>query len=374
MAGLYIHIPFCKQACSYCNFHFSTRLGQLDRMLDAIIRELELRSNYLEGRSLESVYFGGGTPSLLTTEQLDRIWLAIRLYFEIDPDAEITLEANPDDLSREKLQAIRSGPVNRLSIGIQSFRNEDLRWMHRAHDARQAIQCLDDTLELGFENFSIDLIYGLPGLSDRDWYKNLEKAAFYQVNHLSSYALTVEPKTLLAHQIRRQQVPGPQDEVMTHHFHLLTEFAAAHGYVHYEISNFAREGHLAIHNTNYWKQKPYLGLGPSAHSYDGWSRSWNIANNARYIRAMEDGIWPGETEVLTTDQRYNEYVMTGLRTQWGCRETDLKQMGEHYLQTFQEGIRLFVQRGWVESFNGTYLLTGEGKLFADFIASELFVV
>jgi oxygen-independent coproporphyrinogen III oxidase len=374
MAGLYIHIPFCKQACSYCNFHFSTRLGQLDRMLDAIIRELELRSDYLEGRSLESVYFGGGTPSLLTTEQLDRIWLAIRLYFEIDPDAEITLEANPDDLSREKLQAIRSGPVNRLSIGIQSFRNEDLRWMHRAHDARQAIQCLDDTLELGFENFSIDLIYGLPGLSDRDWYKNLEKAAFYQVNHLSSYALTVEPKTLLAHQIRRQQVPGPQDEVMTHHFHLLTEFAAAHGYVHYEISNFAREGHLAIHNTNYWKQKPYLGLGPSAHSYDGWSRSWNIANNARYIRAMEDGIWPGETEVLTSDQRYNEYVMTGLRTQWGCRETDLKQMGEHYLQTFQEGIRLFVQRGWVESFNGTYLLTGEGKLFADFIASELFVV
>lgn len=374
MAGLYIHIPFCKQACSYCNFHFSTRLGQLDRMIDAIIRELELRSDYLEDRSLESVYFGGGTPSLLSAEQLDRIWLAISRHFEIEPDAEVTLEANPDDLSREKLQALGSGPVNRLSIGIQSFREEDLRWMHRAHDARQAVQCLDDTGELGFENFSIDLIYGLPGLSEKAWYRNLETAASYPVNHLSCYALTVEPKTLLAHQIRRQQVPEPQDEVMTSHFRLLTEFAAAHGYVHYEISNFARNGHLAIHNTNYWKQKPYLGLGPSAHSYDGWSRSWNIANNAQYIQAVEAGIWPGQTEVLTPDQRYNEYVMTGLRTQWGCRETDLKQMGERYLQTFREGIRLFVQRGWVESLNGTYLLTVEGKLFADFIASELFVV
>ena len=374
MAGLYIHIPFCKQACSYCNFHFSTRLGQMEEMVDAIIREIELRADYLENEQLESVYFGGGTPSLLSSGQLEKIWHTVESHFRVNEGMEITLEANPDDLTHGKLVELKAGPVNRLSIGIQSFRDLDLRFMHRVHDTRQAVSCLEEAIRIGLNNLSVDLIYGTPGMSDEVWNENLQKVESYGIPHLSCYALTVESKTLLAHQIRHHQVPAPVEEVMTSQFYQLVNFAAERGYEHYEISNFARSDHLAVHNTNYWKQKSYLGVGPSAHSYNGSARSWNIANNARYMQAISQGNLPMTVEFLTPDQHYNEYVMTGLRTQWGCRESELKRLGEQYFLDFQKGVQTFIECGWISLREGSYRLSTDGKLFADFIASELFVV
>lgn len=374
MAGLYIHIPFCKQACSYCNFHFSTRLGQMEQMVDALIGELELRADYLGDEQLESVYFGGGTPSLLSSFQLEKIWQVVESHFRVCEGMEITLEANPDDLTREKLVELKAGPVNRLSIGIQSFSDVDLRFMHRVHDTRQAVSCIEEAFRVGLNNLSVDLIYGTPGMPDEVWNDNLLKVDSYGIPHLSCYALTVESKTLLAHQIRHHQASAPVEEVMTRQFYQLVNFAAERGYDHYEISNFARSGHLAVHNTNYWKQKSYLGVGPSAHSYDGATRSWNIANNNRYMQAISQGNLPMTVEFLTIDQHYNEYVMTGLRTQWGCRETELKRLGQQYFLDFQKGVQTFIECGWITVKEGSYRLTNDGKLFADFIASELFAV
>ncbi|MBK8505814.1 MAG: radical SAM family heme chaperone HemW [Saprospiraceae bacterium] len=374
MAGLYIHIPFCKQACSYCNFHFSTRLSQMDGMVDAIVKELKMRVDYLPAPTLESVYWGGGTPSLLNESQLNRIWNSIEEIFDISSSAEVTLEANPDDLTTSKIESLRSSPINRLSIGIQSFRDIDLLFMRRAHTSSQAHQCIEQAGKAGFSNLSIDLIYGTPGLEDDAWADNLAMVAQYKIPHLSCYALTVEPKTLLAHQIRKEKVIPPNEDRMTAQFDMLQSFAREHTYQHYEISNFARDGFLAVHNTNYWRQKPYLGIGPSAHSFDGLTRSWNVANNAQYQKAIDEGVLPLTIEVLTPDQRYNEYVMTGLRTQWGCDKGHLMKLGAPYLESFVKVITPFVVRGWVAEQEDTFTLTPAGKLFADHIASELFQV
>jgi oxygen-independent coproporphyrinogen-3 oxidase len=346
----------------------------MDAMVDAIVKELEMRGHDLPSLTLESIYWGGGTPSLLDEGQLNRIWKTIGDIYHISDLTEVTLEANPDDLTRSKLEALHRSPINRLSIGIQSFRDIDLLFMHRAHNESQGKQCIEDAIKSGFTNLSIDLIYGTPGLEDHAWKANLATVAQFQIPHLSCYALTVEPKTILAHQIRKNKVNPPQEEHIAVQFEILQTFARDHAYLHYEISNFARDGYLAVHNTNYWKQKPYLGVGPSAHSFDGLTRSWNVANNAHYLKAIDQGLLPLTIEELTADQRYNEYVMTGLRTQWGCDLQQLARMGKHYAESFTRGIMPFVNRGWVDEKNGSFTLTPEGKLFADYISSELFEV
>ncbi|MCB0666798.1 MAG: radical SAM family heme chaperone HemW [Saprospiraceae bacterium] len=374
MAGLYIHIPFCKQACSYCNFHFSTRLNGVDPMVEALTQEIRLRHSFLDQSPLESIYFGGGTPSVLTDRQLLKILNTIDQYFEVSEQAEITLEANPDDLTTEKLAALRDSPVNRLSIGIQSFRDQDLQLMNRVHSARQAHLCIESARKANFENLTIDLIYGIPDLSEQAWKNNLDFVRHYSIKHFSSYALTVEPKTLLAHQIATRKISAVTDERMAGHFRLLIEFAREHNFLHYEISNFAKRGFTAIHNSNYWRQKKYLGIGPSAHSFNRDSRSWNISNNAKYLKAISENNLPLTVEELTAEQKYNEYVMTGLRTMWGCDRHYIRNLDVSFWEYFRKEIEIFLKREWIREDLGIFTLTDEGKLFADHIASELFLV
>jgi oxygen-independent coproporphyrinogen III oxidase len=375
MPGIYLHIPFCKQACHYCNFHFSTSLKQKDAMLDAMLRELELRQGYLPSRELDSIYFGGGTPSLLDEAELMRFFEAIGRYFALKPDAEITLEANPDDLSRDKLQMLRRTPVNRLSIGIQSFFEEDLRFFNRAHDAREARACLEDALAAGFPNLTIDLIYGAPTTTDAHWAQNLELAFGYQIPHISSYALTVEERTALHHFVQSGKVPPVDEEKAARQYEYLMAAMREQGYVHYEISNFAKPGCFARHNSSYWRGEPYLGLGPSAHSYDDESRQWNLANNARYVRALQEGGQDYfEVEHLTPSQRYNEYVMVGLRSIWGVERARLRAMGAGFEAHFLEQLQPFLHNGQAEWRGEAACLTDAGRLLADGIAAELFLV
>lgn len=372
MPGLYLHIPFCKQACYYCNFHFSTSLRQKGKMVEAIQKELELQQGFLNGAELGSVYFGGGTPSLLETEELVQLFEQIYRIYGVSSDAEITLEANPDDLTKEKLQALRQyTPVNRLSIGIQSFAEADLRWMNRAHTAGHARACLDDALAAGFQDLTIDLIYGSPTTPNDQWAENLRIAFEYGIPHLSCYCLTVEEGTALGTFVRKGQQPPVDEERAAEQFSMLTEAAAVRGYEHYEISNFALPGRYARHNTNYWRNEPYLGVGPSAHSYNGMARQWNVANNALYIKALEENRIPFEQEILTPEQRYNEYVMTSLRTMWGAHLERVKTMGfeAHFLQMAQP----YLNAGDLWQDGQFFKLTASGKLLADRIAMELFV-
>ena len=289
MAGIYFHIPFCKQACHYCNFHFSTSLRYKEEMVQAMLRELEARRLYLPDEPLDSIYFGGGTPSLLSEGELMAFFEAVNRYFRLSPKAEITLEANPDDLKPETLAALGRSPVNRLSIGIQSFAEEDLRFFNRAHDAHEARRCLDNARAAGFGDLTIDLIYGAPTTSHAQWAENLEIAFSYQIPHLSCYALTVEPRTALDHFIKKGKAPAVDEEQAARQFGYLVEATQAAGYEQYEISNFALPGRYAVHNSNYWTGAPYLGIGPSAHSFDGESRQWNVANNAKYLKAVGSG-------------------------------------------------------------------------------------
>ncbi len=379
MPGIYLHIPFCKQACHYCNFHFSTSLKYKAEMMDAMLRELELRHNYLEDKTLDSIYFGGGTPSLLTEDELMCFFEEIGKYFTLNPGAEITLEANPDDLTKEKIAALRRTPVNRLSIGIQSFFEEDLRFFNRAHNAREARACLEEALGAGFDNLAIDLIYGSPTTSDGHWEENLKTTFRYNIPHVSCYALTVEERTALAHFIKTGKARPVEEEHAARQFDMLVAAMRSEGYIQYEISNFAQPGHFAVHNSSYWKGEPYLGLGPSAHSYNGESRQWNVANNAKYLRALHD--FPGfenrpsllfEIERLSPSDRYNEYVMTGLRTTWGVELGRLRQMGADIERHFLQHIQPFVDNGQAEREGDTVRLTDAGKFLADGIAAAVF--
>ena len=338
------------------------------------MKELEMRSGYLDNPSLGSVYFGGGTPSLLTTAELERIFEAIYRLFKVESDAEITLEANPDDLSAEKLNELRScTPVNRLSIGIQSFNDVDLQWMNRAHHAQHARQCLEDALAAGFQDLTIDLIYGAPTTSDAQWKENLDLAFQYGVPHLSCYCLTVEEGTALGTFVRRGQQPPVDEEKAARQFEYLMQATAAEGFDHYEISNFAKPGHYARHNSSYWQGAQYLGVGPSAHSFDGSSRQWNIANNALYIKHLQAGAAFFERELLTPQQRYNEYVMTALRTIWGVEPGKLSVIHQDYPARFETAIQPYLANGTVEKNGVAYRLTSAGKLLADRIAMELFL-
>jgi len=371
MAGIYLHIPFCKQACNYCNFHFSTALARRNDFISALLKEIPLRKDYLEGEAVETVYFGGGTPSLLPAADIESILHALRSQFPLAAGAEITLEANPDDINPLLLRAWRQAGINRLSIGVQSFFEEDLRWMHRAHSASQALVCIRQAREEGFDNISIDLIYGGPTLPDAHWRENVERAIGLGVPHLSCYALTVEPRTALDTLIRRHQVADVSPEDQARQLVLLMNWMAAAGYEHYEISNFALPGHRSRHNSAYWQGKKYLGLGPSAHSYDGVSRQWNVANNAKYI--LEPGL-VGEKEVLTAGQQLNEYIMISLRTVEGI---DLRVMAERFGVDRMEDLRRraekYVLQAKLQLVEGRLRLTREGKLLADGIAADLFL-
>ena len=330
MAGVYLHIPFCKQACHYCDFHFSTQMRTKTGMIKALQTELVLRKNELEGETIETIYFGGGTPSVLDASEIETLISSVQNNFPVAKDAEITLEANPDDLSNDKIVELSKSPINRLSIGVQSFFDEDLKLMNRAHNAQEAEECIK-TAQEHFENISIDLIYGIPGADNERWMTNIKKAIALQVPHISSYALTVEPRTALKKFIEKGLVPNVDDEQAEEQFHMLLDALENEGFVNYEISNFGREGFFSKNNTSYWQGKKYLGIGPSAHSFDGQVRSWNVRNNIKYIRALEMGKLPLEREALSITDRYNEYVMTGLRTIWGVSFKKVKEdFGNQY--------------------------------------------
>jgi len=372
MAGIYLHIPFCRQACHYCNFHFSTSLKLKNEFTDALLKEIKLQSTYLPSEPVNTIYFGGGTPSLLSIDELTGILQMLRQTFTIAADAEVTLEANPDDIAEEKLKDWKQVGINRLSIGVQSFFEEDLRWMNRAHTAQQAI----DNLKLArqyFDNITIDLIYGTPTLPDDKWQHNVQQAIALGITHLSCYALTVEPGTALAHMINKHKTLDVNTEDQARQFLLLMDWMQAAGYEHYEISNFALPGMRSRHNSSYWQGASYLGLGPSAHSFNGESRQWNIANNALYIKSLKEDKVPFEVEHLTGVQRLNEYIMTSLRTMEGLNlDYVTNHFGEKAAGKLQQEAQQFIETGKMQLNNGYLQLTKEGKLFADGIAAELF--
>lgn len=374
MSGIYVHIPFCKQACNYCNFHFSTQLKNKELLVQMIVKELELRADYLTEKALTSIYFGGGTPSLLNDRELGMIMDAIADKFTISPTTEITLEANPDDVTGDQIATFMRHQINRLSIGIQSFDDVDLKFMHRAHNAQEAERSVKRSQDKGLDNITIDLIYGSPTTTDLIWASNLSKALALDVPHISSYCLTVEEKTLLHHQIQKKQLPSLNASQAVRQFDTLIAQLTQNGYEHYEISNFARPGRHAIHNTNYWMGVPYLGLGPAAHSYDAINRSWNIANNATYIHQIGQNKLPLEIETITPESRYNEYVMTRLRTKWGVIPEDLALFDTQYQAYFAAEISGQIEKGMVQYIDGKYLLTPLGKHYADKVAMELFWV
>jgi oxygen-independent coproporphyrinogen III oxidase len=378
MAGIYLHIPFCKQACHYCNFHFSTSLNRKNDFIIALLKEMEARKEYI-GEPAGTVYFGGGTPSLLDPGELERIMEGLHRHFAIAPDPEITLEANPDDITAEKLRLWARAGINRLSVGVQSFFEEDLRWMNRAHDAGQAVASLRLAKEQGFDNISIDLIYGGPTLPDDRWEQNVEQAIRLSIPHLSCYALTVEPATALDKMIRRNKRAAVDPDAQARQFQLLLDWLARAGYDHYEISNFALPGKRSRHNSSYWQAAAYLGLGPSAHSFDGGSRQWNVANNARYIDSLlSTGEVPFEKEELSPLQQLNEYIMISLRTGEGC---DLDAVGRRFGEAAARDLRKkaerHIQLGTMEisgekDAGARLALTRTGKLLADGIAADLF--
>ena len=372
MAGIYLHIPFCKQACHYCDFHFSTSARHREPMTAAIGRELRLRTAYLEGRTVETIYFGGGTPSVLDTAAIEGLLDTIYAHYTMAETPEITLEANPDDLTRAKLDELAATRINRLSIGIQSFSEADLRYMNRAHGAEEAARCVGWAHAAGFDDLSIDLIYGSPTTSHAQWADNLARAAALGVPHVSSYCLTVEPGTALARFVQRGTARPVDDDHAAAQFDTLLAWAAREGYEHYEISNFARPGRYARHNTNYWRGIPYLGVGPSAHSFNGESRQWNVAHNAQYLKALEADQVPAERELLSPDDRYNEYVLTSLRTMWGAERQRLAAFGPQYLAHFERELRPHLRARHAEATPTGYRLTASGKLLADRIAGDLF--
>jgi len=373
LAGIYLHIPFCKQACHYCDFHFSTSLKRKSEMIQAIADELMLRKNEIS-ETVETIYFGGGTPSLLTIVEIQFLIHTIQQNFEVTELPEITLEANPDDLLEEKILELADSPINRLSIGIQSFFEDDLKFMNRSHSASESKDCLS-VANRHFENITIDLIYGVPNMSIDKWTENLQIALDFGVNHISSYALTVEPKTALDVFIKSGKFPPLDEQLASDHFDILVEETKKNGFVHYEISNFGKPDFFSKHNTSYWQGKQYLGVGPSAHSFKGKERSWNVSNNAKYIKSIQDKILPREVEKLSLNDQFNEYIMTGLRTIWGVSLEKVRQeYGETYKLHLLNEVEGYQRMGLLEINNNIVIATQKGKFLVDGIASELFMV
>lgn len=375
MAGIYIHVPFCKQACHYCDFHFSTTLRQKPRFLAALKQEINQRRKEWQATSVSSIYFGGGTPSQLSASEIQEIIDCVLFDSQLAEGAEITLEANPDDLSREYLFSLQKTAINRLSIGIQSFREEDLTWMNRAHSSQEAIQCVKWAKEAGFKNITIDLIYGYPQLSIQSWQENLTIATDFEIPHISSYCLTLEEGTALEHKVKAGNFPQLNDDLAAEHFQLLVSHLEAHGYEQYEISNFALPNKYAKHNTSYWQGAHYVGLGPSAHSFNGTHRRWNVANNRKYFEGVENNQPFHEIETLSELDQYNERMLTGLRTQWGV---DLKQLNTDFSTSILTHHQQTLQEEWLQPYlhiSAQHLkLTKAGRLLADKIAAEFFIV
>lgn len=375
MSSIYIHIPYCKQKCSYCNFYFRTSQKDKKNLIDSILKEIDLRKSYLKNKSLNSLYFGGGTPSILKEEDLIKIFNKVKEYFEIKAETEISFECNPDDLSKEKLKILKKLGVNRLSVGIQSFKDRDLQFMNRSHNSKQAKNCIKDAQDVGFKNISIDLIFSLPNQSLNDWRKNLEKAFSLEIQHISSYSLTIEEKTKLKHLIDTHQINELDDIESSKHFEILISECEKRGFIQYEISNFGKENYFSKHNSSYWLGKEYLGIGPSAHSFNGDSRQWNISNNTKYIKQINESVLPFEKEYLSNSQKYNDYIMTSLRTIWGINLNLIKtKFGiDAFIHLKKEIIK------WIES-EDVYLekenifLTTKGKFISDSICSDLFIL
>lgn len=375
MNGIYIHIPFCKKVCYYCDFHFTVSLKQKDALLDSILKELEIRKDYLGNNSINTIYFGGGTPSILSVSELGGILQKINSLFSIETNMEITLEANPDDLNVEYLKDLKSLGINRLSIGIQSFFDEDLKWMNRRHNASDAENCIKLSQDSGFSNMNIDLIYGLPQLTVERWQQNLNTFISLDVPHLSAYHLTIEPKTVFGYYKRKGRLTEIDEEISLKHYDLLVNTMNANNYEHYEISNFCKEGKYSRHNTNYWKAGHYLGIGPSAHSFDGTSRQWNVSVNSDYINAINKGERFYEIEKLAENDKFNDYLLTGLRTKWGIDLNFIaKTFGSQYINHLERELSRIVDNDKVTRDKDIVRLTDRGMFLSDNIIAGLFMV
>jgi oxygen-independent coproporphyrinogen-3 oxidase len=374
MAGIYIHIPFCKQACYYCDFHFSTNLAKKNQLILALEQELILRKESFKKEEIGTIYFGGGTPSVLQTAEIGHLVDVVYRNYKVIETPEITLEANPDDLSVTKIKELSDSSINRLSIGIQSFFDQDLKLMNRAHNANEAELCLSEAKK-HFDNISIDLIYGIPGMTNDRWEENIAKALSYSLPHISSYALTVEPKTALKAFIEKGIIPDVDDEITQQQFYLLLDLLEDEGYQNYEISNFGKEGYFSKNNTAYWLGKKYMGIGPSAHSYNGIKRGWNINNNSKYIKSINQKLLPLEEETLTKTDRYNEYVMTGLRTIWGISQNKIQsEFGTLYYEYLMQQSDKYIKEEMLFADGDKISVTKKGKFLCDGIASDLFMI
>ncbi|HET8861169.1 radical SAM family heme chaperone HemW [Marivirga sp.] len=375
MAGIYIHIPFCKQACFYCDFHFSTNMVIKNEMVEAICKEITLQQDYLDKEPIESIYFGGGTPSVLEENHLKSILNKLRQHYKISSDAEITFEANPDDITPEKLKMLFQNGINRLSVGIQSFDEDILKWMNRAHDSKEAFQCLEWIKESEFNNFSLDLIYGIPISTHEIWEKDLKTLVDFQPPHISSYCLTIEPDTVFGRWQQKGKLNEASEDYASEQFLHLSGYLKKADYEHYEVSNFAKEGFHSKHNSSYWQQKPYLGIGPSAHSYDGKNRQFNISNNAKYMKALKKNEIPAEMDILSAEDRINEYLMTSLRTSAGCNLQYLKnELNYDLIKNAKPQIEQWKSSGLCILESDNLKLTLKGRLLADKLASDLFLV
>lgn len=372
MSGIYIHIPFCKQACHYCDFHFSTSMKKKEQMVLALAKEIELRKSEFQDEVIETIYFGGGTPSRFTIEDLRLLIDEVYKNYEITQYPEITIEANPDDLSEDYLIELKKIGINRLSIGIQSFFEDDLELMNRAHNSAEANTCLEIATRY-FDNITIDLIYGMPNMTNEKWLQNIETALSFNIPHISSYALTVEPKTALHSFIQKGIIPNLDENLASEHFYLLVQKLEENGFVHYELSNFGKPDYFSKNNSAYWLGKKYIGIGPSAHSYNGISRSWNISNNAIYLNAIAENRLPFEVEILSKTDQYNEYIMTGLRTIWGVSLEKIEaEFGKTYLDYLNKQASKFIIDNLLFVENNTLKTTKKGKFLTDGIASDLF--
>lgn len=375
MAGIYFHIPFCKQACHYCDFHFSTSLGMRSAMVESLMKELKLQQHYLAGETIETIYFGGGTPSILTVDELQALLHQVKTNFEVKAEAEITLEANPDDLSLSQLEGIYTLGFNRLSIGIQSFQDEVLTFLNRAHNSKNALQCVSDSRKAGFKNISIDLIYAIPGQPEDAWIQNITTAIELNPEHISAYNLTIEPQTVFGNWAAKGKLFPVIDDLTAKQLEILIQLLTDAGYQQYEVSNFAKPGFESRHNSSYWQRKNYLGIGPSAHSYNKESRQYNVRNNNTYVKSLTEGKLPFEKELLTRDDQVNEYLLTTLRTRWGADLNTIRRDYNYDLLTHQKAyIENLLAKNLATLEHDSLKLTQKGKMMADKISSDLFLI
>jgi oxygen-independent coproporphyrinogen-3 oxidase len=373
MAGIYVHIPFCKQACYYCDFHFSTNQSYRSEMIQCLAHELELQKDYVS-EPVSTIYFGGGTPSLLATDELSLLFQSIANNYLISPSPEITLEANPDDLSLEKINTLKKAGINRLSVGIQSFDDRILKFLNRAHNAHDALQCIPRLRQAGFNNISIDIIHSIPGQSNEQLKKNLELTLSFDPEHISAYSLTIEENTVFGKWHKNGKLLAPDENFSAGQFEIVMDVLTGHGYRHYEISNFCKPGFHSRHNSSYWRQETYLGIGPGAHSYNKQSRQYNVANNHQYMKSIREGVIPCQVELLSRENQINEYIFTSLRTEAGCRLDYLSHQFNYNLSTIHAAyLGQLADEKLVEISGQILTLTRKGKLLADQISSDLFI-